>query len=30
MIVIDDGFKGEIFFNLNELRKEGILCDVMF
>ena len=26
--VIDDGFKGEILCKLNELRKEGILCDV--
>ena len=28
MTVIDDGFKGDILSNLNELRKEGILCDV--
>lgn len=28
MTAIDDGFKGEILSNLNELRKEGILCDV--
>lgn len=28
MAIIDEEFKGEILSKLNELRKEGILCDV--